>query len=80
MSETVRIYVNGEGVDAISGCSVLDAIERSMPADAAAVRRGDKMITDSRGLPAEPATAIYNGAIFRLIRSRPGGDERTSEP
>jgi hypothetical protein len=53
---------------------VLEALEIVKPSEADAVRAGEKVITDSRGLPADPANIIYNGAIFRLRRSRPRDD------
>ena len=71
MSETTRIYFNGVGVDAPTGTSVLEALEIAKQSEADAVRNGEKVITDSRGLPADPAAVIYNGAIFRLRRARP---------
>lgn len=70
MSEPVRIYVNGQPVDARSGATILEAVERHEAADGAALRQGEKIITDSRGLPADPAGIVYSGAIFRLVRAR----------
>ena len=77
MSEPVRIYFDGTGVDAPPGSSVLDALGIARPGEAASVRAGEKQITDSRGLPADPNAVIYNGAIFRLIRARSRGDEES---
>lgn len=77
MSEIARIYFNGVGVDAASGSSVLEALKIVKPSEADAVRLGEKVITDSRGLPADPASIVYNGAIFRLRRARPRDDGET---
>jgi len=79
MSGTVRIYVNGRGFDAPSGGSILDALQVLDQAEAAAVRRGDKMITDSRGIPTEPGGLVYNGAIFRVVKARGGADNESGE-
>jgi len=76
---SARFYLNGEGLDAPAGSSLLDAIQSAKPVDAAAVRQGEMVITDSRGLPAQSTTVIYNGAIFRLIRKRSRDNEETSE-
>lgn len=48
----------------------MDALERYDPIEATAVRHGEKVITDSRGLRTEPDAVVYNGAIFRLVRAR----------
>ena len=75
----MRIYVNGRAVDAASGASILDAMEALDPASAAAVRHGEKVITDSRGLPAEPGALVYNGAIFRLVGARGAARNESGE-
>ena len=75
MSEITRVYFNGIGLDAPSGVTVLEALEVAKQSEADAVRLGEKVITDSRGLPADPEAIIYNGAIFRLRRSRPRDNE-----
>jgi hypothetical protein len=79
VSDTKRIYFDGAGVDAPAGATVIDALEGVKPNEAAAVRAGEKVITDSRGLPTEPSTPIYGGAIFRLIRARSRDNEEHSE-
>ena len=78
MSDT-RIFFDGKGVDAPSGSTVIAALEGVNAETAAAVRAGERVITDSRGLPAEPETVIYNGAIFRIIRARTRGSEEHTE-
>ena len=79
MSATARIYFDGVGVDASAGATVLEALERAKPEEAAAVRAGERLITDSRGLPAEPSATVYGGAIFRLVRARSRGNDEQSE-
>ena len=67
---TVRVYVNGTGVDAPASGTALDAV-RVWNADAAAeVERGTRALTDSRGLPAAPDSPVHGGAIFRLVNAR----------
>ena len=70
----VRVYVNAQPVDVPPGSTALDAVRVSSPALAAAVTVGQQAIADSRGLPIKSDTAVHGGAIYRLIRARPGGD------
>lgn len=70
MSETVRIYINGKPVDVGIAATALQAVESWDAAQAAAIRSGDKMITDSRGIPARNDAPVHNGAIFRIVRAR----------
>lgn len=78
MTATVRVYINTHGIDVPSSSTALEAIEAWNAGEAGAVRNGERMITDSRGLPADPASAVHNGAIFRVVRARnaaPAEDE-----
>ena len=70
MSETVRVFVNGKGLDAPAGGTALDAVSVHSAADAARVARGELVVTDSRGLPVPADTALFNGALFRLVANR----------
>lgn len=70
MSTTVRVFVNGRGLDAPAGGTALDAVAEHSAQDAAAVSLGALLITDSRGLPIPADTALFNGALFRLIPNR----------
>lgn len=70
MSATVRVYVNGRGVDAPASGSPVDAVRVADPALADAIAAGDRLITDSRGLPVESGMTLYNGAIFRVVANR----------
>jgi hypothetical protein len=70
MTHSVRVFVNGVGIDVPAGMTALDAVRGWDAATADAVDRGERVITDSRGLPAPPATPVQAGAIFRVISSR----------
>jgi hypothetical protein len=70
MSDTVRVFVNGKGLDAPAGGTALDAIAVHSSSDAEAVRAGTLLVTDSRGLPVDATVALHNGALFRLIPNR----------
>ena len=70
MSGTVRVFVNGTGLDAPAGGTALDAIAVHSPTSATAVRNGSLLVTDSRGLPVPADSPLCNGALFRLIPNR----------
>ena len=69
----MRIFINARGVDVPAGSTALDAVRAFDAAAAAAVEEGRDVITDSRGLPADPATPLQAGAIFRLVPRRERG-------
>jgi hypothetical protein len=70
MSETVRIYINSRPMEVDASATALEAVEALDPAQAEAVRNGDRMITDSRGIATANDTPVQNGAIFRIVRAR----------
>ena len=70
MTTTVRVFVNGRGLDAPAGGTALDAVSLHSASDAAAVKAGAMLVTDSRGLPVPAETPLHNGALFRLIPNR----------
>lgn len=70
MSETVRIYVNGNPMDVRPSATALEAVEAWDDTQAAAVRSGERAITDSRGIVIATDNPVHNGAIFRIVRSR----------
>ncbi|HEY2374422.1 MAG TPA: hypothetical protein VGH98_00480 [Gemmatimonadaceae bacterium] len=75
---SVRVFVNAVGVDVPPGASVLDAIRSWSADEAAAVTRGERVVTDSRGLPIAADVRVSAGSIFRLIPARKrDGDEVT---
>lgn len=70
MTDTIRAYVNGRGVDVPSGASALDAVRIADPAVAEAIVAGDRALTDSRGLPIEPSAILSGGSILRVVSGR----------
>jgi hypothetical protein len=70
VSQSLRVFVNGKGYDAEVGGSALDAVALHAAADAAAVRAGTLLVTDSRGLPVPADTPLVAGAVFRLVPNR----------
>ena len=70
MSETVRVYINARPVEVDAGATALQAVEAWDETQAAAVRNGERMITDSRGIVTANDTPVHNGAIFRIVRAR----------
>ena len=70
MSDTVRIYINAHAVEVAASATALEAVEAWDPAQAEGVRKGDRMITDSRGIATPNDTPVQTGAIFRIVRAR----------
>jgi hypothetical protein len=68
--ETLRVFIDARGVDVSPDAKAIDAVEKLDPAIAAAVRAGEKILTDSRGLPIDGGSALESGAIFRIIPRR----------
>jgi hypothetical protein len=69
----VRVYVNGRGVNVAASATALDAVRAHDAAEAERVAAGDRAIADSRGLVTPPATPVWGGAIFRVVRARASG-------
>jgi hypothetical protein len=66
----VPVYVNGGRVEVPEAAPVLDAV-RVWNADAARdVERGGRALTDSRGLPLDPAALAVAGTIVRVVTAR----------
>ena len=66
----MRVYVNSTGLDVPAGATALDAVRAWNAAAADEVALGDRVIADSRGLPASPDTPVHGGAIFRVLPAR----------
>lgn len=66
----LRVYVNATGLTVPAGATALDAVRAHDPAAAEAVAKGDRVITDSRGLPIAPGERAHGGAIYRLASAR----------
>ena len=80
MTETVRIYINAKPVDVAATATALDAVEQWDSTQAAAIRSGERMITDSRGIPTTADAPVHNGAIFRIVRARQAADDAEDNP
>jgi len=79
MDSSIRVFINGSGVDVSTGATALDAV-RAWNADAAQeVTGGTRLITDSRGLPIDGSAPMSAGSILRLIakRDRAAAEEDT---
>jgi hypothetical protein len=77
MSETVRVYINAKPIEVAATATALDAVELWDETQAAAIRRGERLITDSRGIVTANDTRLHNGAIFRIVRARQASDDDT---
>jgi hypothetical protein len=81
VSETVRIYINGKPVDVDAAATALQAVEAWDETQAVAIRNGERLITDSRGIVTANETPVHNGAIFRIVRARQvAGDDPDFNP
>ena len=80
--KTVRVFVNAVSVIVPAGSSILDVVRYWSESAAAAIADGEKMVTDSRGLPIEVDERVSAGSIFRLVpvRRRVGERERDDDP
>ena len=74
--DSLRVFIDSRGIDVPPGATAIDAVEVFDRATAVAVRSGEKILTDSRGLPCDMSTEIQSGAIFRLISRR----DRSARP
>jgi hypothetical protein len=73
MTESIRVYVNGRGVDVPAGAMAIDAVRASDVDAADQVIAGDRALTDSRGLPLDPSEVLVAGSIVRIISGRRRG-------
>ena len=80
MSEAVRIYINAKPVDVAATATAIEAVEQWDSTQAAAIRNGERMITDSRGIPTTADAPVHNGAIFRIVRARQAADDLEDNP
>lgn len=80
-AKTVRVFVNAEVVMVPAGSSILEAVRRWNQSEANAVEQGEKLVTDSRGLPIDVDERVSAGSIFRLlpVRKRGGARERDDD-
>jgi hypothetical protein len=81
MSETVRVYVNAQAVEVSRTATALDAVAAFDATCAVEVRKGERHITDSRGIVTANDGPVHNGAIFRIVRARrTAGDDNDPVP
>lgn len=66
----LRVFVNGAAATVRPGATALEAVRASDAAEADAIAAGSRAITDSRGLPADPASPAFAGAIYRTVRAK----------
>lgn len=71
----MRVYVNSTGLDVPDGATALDAVRAWNAAAADDVAVGERVIADSRGLPAEPDSPVHGGAIYRVLPARRRRDD-----
>jgi hypothetical protein len=71
----MRVYVNSTGLDVPDGATALDAVRAWNAAAADDVAVGERVIADSRGLPAEPDSPAHGGAIYRVLPARRRRDD-----
>jgi hypothetical protein len=73
VNASVRVYVNAQPVEVPRGSTVEDALRHWNVDEADAVVRGERNVTDSRGLPASLADAVAPGSILRVVGARAAG-------
>ena len=73
MTDSIRAYVNGRGVDVPAGATAIDAVRAMNTAEADQVLAGERALTDSRGLPLDPSTVLVAGSIVRIVSGRRRG-------
>ena len=66
----VRVFVNAAAVDVDPGATALDCVQAWKPDEAASVRQGSRLITDSRGLPIPSDSVASAGSIYRTVSNR----------
>lgn len=67
---TVRVYINGRGVDAPSAATALDAVRLYDVEEAEGIAANRRGLVDSRGLPVAPNANVFGGAILRIVSAR----------
>jgi hypothetical protein len=77
MSDIVRVYINARPIEVAATATALEAVAAWDETQAVAVRSGERLITDSRGIVTANTTPVHNGAIFRIVRARQSaGDDQ----
>jgi hypothetical protein len=66
----IRVFVNATPVDVGEGSTALDCVRQWRAAEGDAVSAGQRIITDSRGLPVQGDSAAHAGSIYRTVPAR----------
>jgi hypothetical protein len=70
--DTIVVFIDAERVEVPPGSTALDAVRRWNPDTAEQVASGARQLSDARGLPLGADSAVYGGAIYRVIGGRRG--------
>ena len=72
----VPVFVNGARVESAEHAPVIEAVRQWDASAAREVESGARALTDSRGLPLDPAAVVVAGTIVRVVgaRERDPGD------
>ena len=76
--DSVRVYVNGRGVDAPTSARALDAVRVFDASVADEIVGGRRALADSRGLPLDPAAPVFAGMIMRVVSNRAAREESSA--
>jgi hypothetical protein len=63
-------FVDGKRVVLGADACVLDAVRAADSSLAKSVTEGERLVTDSRGLPIDWSAPVHGGAIFRIVPVR----------
>jgi hypothetical protein len=72
MPDSIIVFINAERVEVPAGSTALDAVRLWNPATAEQIAAGARQLSDARGLPIGSDSAVYGGAIYRVIGGRRG--------
>jgi hypothetical protein len=67
---SIRVFINGSGIEVPAGSTALDAVRAHDASAAVEIEQGSRLITDSRGLPIDVSTPVSAGSILRLVANR----------
>lgn len=76
--ETIIVFVNAQRVDVPSGSTAMDAVRAWNAESAEQIASGARQLADARGLPIPGNSAVYSGAIYRVIGGRRGPAEASA--
>lgn len=73
--DTLRVFVNATAVDVAAGATALDCVRQWRPEEAEQIAGGERLITDSRGLPIPGDSTARAGSIYRTVPNRSARSE-----